>query len=421
LAKASHLEYNQQIAKSQEAQLLLNLVRLRYGDTPFFVEVTTITSNYTFNAKASATGTLARGQATSGLAEVDVGWTDNPSVIFIPFGGDKFARALLSPIPLETLLLLPRNGWSIERVMLCCVQSLNGVLNEPGAAGPTPSYQPVYKDFHRVAKLLRELQIARLLDFRVEKVKVTRLGFELGVDQYKVTGPAAKEEEESRVILRVLDQLEAGSRNPWDKEMLKGRAKRYDWVMAELREALKLPKPNPQKPCPSYEIQILLPQETEGRPQDSSDACKPIVEIRPRSLLGVFYYLSNAVEVPIGDSTKVISTKASNAAHPAVDPEDSAPLPPPVELKSEPVPPPCPEKWPRGVDFDWSQVTGALMRVCAWDAKPVETYLAVRHRNHWFYIQDGDQGSKSTFALLAQLFSLQSGEKTNLVPILTIH
>ncbi|HYX24796.1 MAG TPA: hypothetical protein VFC23_11635, partial [Thermoanaerobaculia bacterium] len=153
-ARASHIEYNQEIAKSQEAQLLLNLVRLRYGDTPFFIEVTTITSSYTFNATASAAGTLAHGQAASGSAGMGVGWTDNPSVTFIPFGGDKFARALLSPIPLETLLLLPRNGWSIERVMLCCVQSLNGVLNEPGAAGPTPSYQPVYKDFNRVARLL---------------------------------------------------------------------------------------------------------------------------------------------------------------------------------------------------------------------------------------------------------------------------
>jgi hypothetical protein len=137
--------------------------------------------------------------------------------------------------------------------------------------------------------------------------------------------------------------------------------------------------------------------------------------------LGVFYYLSNAVEVPDGDAAKVISTEVSRAAQQA-DQDDRAPQPPPDELQKETGrSKPCPEQRPRGWDFDWSQVTGELMRVCAQDAEPVGAYLAVRHRGHWFYIRDDDHKSKSTFALLAQLFSLQSGEKTGLVPILTIH
>jgi hypothetical protein len=419
LAEAGHIEYNQQIAKSQAEQLLLNLVRLRYGDTPFFVEVTSINSTYILDAKASATGAFTHGKAPSGAAEADIGWTDSPSVIFTPFGGDKFAKALLSPIPLETLLLLPQNGWSIERVLLCCVQSLNGVLNEPGAGGPTPTYQPVYQDFHRIARLLRELQIARLLEIHVEKSKVPSLGFELTGDHYKVTGPKAKEEEESSVLLHILDQKEAVRKNPRDGEMLSLRADRYKCVREELRKSLKLDPP-PEAGQPD-EIQISLPQEI------SSQTGRPNVGILPRSLLGVFYYLSNAVEIPVADADaeKVIQTIPSVSSEAHLDEPDGrlCRQPAPVELKNETEPSkhPCPGQpsvEPR--HFDWTKVTGDLLRVCEQESKPPGAYLAVRHRGHWFYIQDEDQKSKSTFALLMQLFSLQSGEKTQ-IPILTTH
>lgn len=116
----------------------------------------------------------------------------------------------------------------------------------------------------------------------------------------------------------------------------------------------------------------------------------------------------------------MIPTKVSHARHPADPPYQP---PPPEELEREASPSKqCPDRPVRlEDDFDWSQVTEELLRVCARDAEPVGAYLAVRHRGHWFYIQDDDHKSKSTFALLMQLFSLQSGEKTGLVPIITTH
>ncbi|NQZ59565.1 MAG: hypothetical protein HRT88_19110 [Lentisphaeraceae bacterium] len=48
------------------------------------------------------------------------------------------------------------------------------------------------------------------------------------------------------------------------------------------------------------------------------------------------------------------------------------------------------------------------------------SYVAVQYRGKWFYIEDNDLNSKSTFSLLMQLYSLQSGENKGNDLILTL-
>jgi hypothetical protein len=46
--------------------------------------------------------------------------------------------------------------------------------------------------------------------------------------------------------------------------------------------------------------------------------------------------------------------------------------------------------------------------------------VAVYYRDHWFYVDDSNLSSKSTFSLLAQIFALQAGNIKDVSPMLTL-
>ena len=55
--------YNQAIQQTNDEQLLLNLVRLKYRDTPFFMEVSNVASQFTFSAGVDASSGITEGAA----------------------------------------------------------------------------------------------------------------------------------------------------------------------------------------------------------------------------------------------------------------------------------------------------------------------------------------------------------------------
>lgn len=65
---------------------------------------------------------------------------------------------MLAPIPAETVFLLAGSGWSLERLLLCCIERLGALSNAPSASGPTPSLFPDNSTFREAARLLRQFQ-----------------------------------------------------------------------------------------------------------------------------------------------------------------------------------------------------------------------------------------------------------------------
>ena len=51
-------DYNQQILRSADAEMLLNLVRMRYNDTPLFLELGTVVASYGYDAWRPSRGAL---------------------------------------------------------------------------------------------------------------------------------------------------------------------------------------------------------------------------------------------------------------------------------------------------------------------------------------------------------------------------
>lgn len=53
--RGARLNYNEAIAQSWNQQLLLNLVRLKYRDTPFFLEINSVSTQYSMSYNSKTT------------------------------------------------------------------------------------------------------------------------------------------------------------------------------------------------------------------------------------------------------------------------------------------------------------------------------------------------------------------------------
>lgn len=178
--------YNETIERTQNQQLLLNLVRLRYRDTPLFLEVGSVTTQQTL-AHAYGIGadvSLGGGSPLGTTIKPTLGMTyaETPTIVFTPLAGEAFFRRLLQPLPPQLVLYLASSGWSMARVMALAVDRVNDLWNAPSAAGPTPDHSPTFEPFRRLASDLRDLHRAHGVDFGAGRGE-SPLGLEMQLDE----------------------------------------------------------------------------------------------------------------------------------------------------------------------------------------------------------------------------------------------
>ena len=164
------------IGDSWKQQTLLNIVKLRYGDFPVFMEIAQVIAGYqlqtTVGAGVSAqnyiTTSVGVPAAIAGSAAAAATYIDRPTVIYAPLTGNDFLKKLLTPIPPAAVLFLLQSGYPATLVMLIAVDSINGVANESRRSGMSRRGDP---EFTRLAQLLYELQLANALQIRIERSK----------------------------------------------------------------------------------------------------------------------------------------------------------------------------------------------------------------------------------------------------------
>jgi hypothetical protein len=61
-----------------------------------------------------------------------------------------------------------------------------------------------------------------------------------------------------------------------------------------------------------------------------------------------------------------------------------------------------------GQPFDWTEMTGDLLRVFVSKKKPAHAAVAVPFRGYWYSIHQNDLNSLSTFLFLLQLFNIET-------------
>ena len=153
--------YADAIARAQQEQLLLNIVRLRYNDPVAFVEIERLTTQDRIAADARlSSATALDGSPFSEILSGNIGaqTSHQPTIVYENLRGKGYAEQLLRPLPPESVFLLSQSGWNIEQLMLCCVARIGDVDNARIAAGPRLGGVPDNARFRELAALMRRAQ-----------------------------------------------------------------------------------------------------------------------------------------------------------------------------------------------------------------------------------------------------------------------
>lgn len=123
-------DYGQELAESWKRQTLMNVVRMRYGDAPVFMDITSIISSRSRGGSISGGTELWEGPDPSGLLFGAEGtWENTPTVTYQPVLGDKFTKSMLSPLSPTAVFRMIEAGWPVPMVLRLTVGSMNNVSN----------------------------------------------------------------------------------------------------------------------------------------------------------------------------------------------------------------------------------------------------------------------------------------------------
>jgi len=167
------VDYATSIGNSWKEQTLLNIVKLRDGDMPIFLEVAQVIAGYQLQGTLGTSFTAGNFNAAvigpftaTGNAAAASTYTDRPTVIYQPLTGVDFLKRLMTPIPPSSVLFALQAGYSAERVMPITLDSINGINNTSNRLR-----RPADSKFTRLVDLMREGQLAGAIQIRIERPK----------------------------------------------------------------------------------------------------------------------------------------------------------------------------------------------------------------------------------------------------------
>ena len=152
-------QFNTVIAETNDQQLLLNLVKRRYGDNTALLEVNSVSTTLEWKRGGNLGLTLFDGgeDANSLGIGANGAYTERPTITYLPVKGPDLIKKNLSALDPEVLILLSRSGWRMERIMRLTLNSINDLDNAAAASGPTPAFAPDTSDFEKLLSVIEKV------------------------------------------------------------------------------------------------------------------------------------------------------------------------------------------------------------------------------------------------------------------------
>jgi hypothetical protein len=200
--------YDDAIATSWKQQTLLNIVRLRYFDTPFFTDVAQIVSGYSVGTQVTPSFGFTNGyfpgaslgERLNGSFPFQAAYIDRPTVSYAPQTRPDFIRNLTVPLPPTAVLYLMQAGYPVDLVFDLTLDAINGVPGRRLAGGEV---RPASPEYQRIVEALRKAQIAGGIGMRIEVGKDKTQALVMFFRDPDIDPELAAELAEVRKLLRV--------------------------------------------------------------------------------------------------------------------------------------------------------------------------------------------------------------------------
>jgi hypothetical protein len=414
--RGTRIGYNKSVSHTASQEMLLNIVRMRYGESPTFLDMPSVVSQ----TEASMVGAGAQDAATQGLVEGTFNLRDRPTITYSPRTGDDMAASMIKAIKAEAILDVSP-GVDTRIFLLAFVDSINGVRNSPLATSPASRILDSNDEYRHAIDLFMGLQNRGAVKMRVAELDEKPHGSPLSAKHliatdmlaaaengyvFQMSGDDAVLLERSRFLAMAINpdavdavdvqELTRIFRLQPGRTVYRVKSQEDDEVdlnaepSADERPMVLHTAEPPPSSLNAEGIELLpTPEatvvESVPGPVDAAMDQRDVLSMNVRSGYQVLAFLSKGVDVP--------------ESH--------------VRRGSA-----CMYKTLDGRPFDGHQLTKGLFRVCVQKHKPLRSDTAVYYRGHWFYISEDDVQSRVTLNYVKLVIDIRS--EAGQTPVLTL-
>ena len=380
IIQSRHWDLNETIRQTNDQQLLLNMVRMRYEETPYFLQISSISTSFSASANAGLQASLPSGGDAPDIYTPSTGfsYSETPTVTWsIPDSSEMLAR-FYAPIGTNQLTVLAQSGFDIVDVFTIGARKVNALQNRTFSMKDGLLVPPGYDDFLEAFRLIKELTREGLAD-TVYSLNAKYGGVTLPISQMEPRGVA-----EGLSIGQLYLSREPGQATPL--QAIKPLHLRFtkqsddDPRAKRLRELLKL-RPDLYT-FPIMDITDVSPEglrSLDGKLAQVFDSNETVAQIMltNRSVIEILQFASAFIVAPERDLEKGLVRNRDLGPH-------------------------------------------DLLTVLSSTTEPDDAWLKVQYRGKWFYVPSTDLNSRSTFTLFSALFSSVVGDVPGAKPILTL-
>ncbi|SIO57250.1 hypothetical protein SAMN05444166_5368 [Singulisphaera sp. GP187] len=375
--RSTRMRYNEVVRATNDEQLLMNLVRLRYADSPIFIDLPNITSQFEV---AGGTTYPGPGGAQTNFGIVGLSGHDTPTLSYHPRQGRAVAKSLLNPLSTD-LFSVVNAGARVDQLFWMTLNDINDVPNAFRATTLVPKVPDENSLFLRGVQLLEA----------IDDQGGVELGYSTSESDDTASGPIPEGLVQGSDLLGAAKDGYAFRTNQDGRLALYKREK--DLILKvrprfthspEMEELAQIFHLTPG--LSHYKIKSELQPNAERSPLGTYGAGDTIY-LNLRSILQVMTFLSKGVCVPEEHVR-----------------DGEAPTTP----------------GPDGRPFNWTGVTTGNFFVASQKHRPHDAEVAVHYRGYWFFIPRDDVTSRSVLAVLEIILSLQESDEKTAGPVLTL-